>query len=89
MSEEKKAYIRTLIISTEDTCSGRIRLNGHRLWIELLVYDFLTGDNCCDIDDYPESDIEYVCMVWFFEKWMTSEYYKLDNYIYDKNKIKN
>lgn len=80
MSEERKSYIRTLIVSTPNTCSGRTRLDKHRIWIELLVYDFIFKDNCCEIDDYSKDDIEDVCIVWFFEKWMTDIHYNFDDY---------
>lgn len=82
MTEERKDYVRKFIVSTNGTCSGRTRLDRHRLWMELLVWDFLRQeeDKCYEIEDYTESEIEDISIVWFFEKWMNDEYYKLNNY---------
>lgn len=81
MSEERKLYIRELIVSTPDTCSGRTRLKGHRIEIELLIYDsFVYKENCYEVDDYTENDIKDICIVWFFENWIYDEHYKLNDY---------
>ncbi len=81
MSIERKNKATQLIISTQDTCSGRMRLVGHRLWIELLVLTFLYENNDYEIDDFSKEEIEDVCIYWFFEIWCKSEYYKLDDYV--------
>lgn len=83
MNEERKAYIRKFIVQTPGTCGGKTRLDKHRLWIELLISDFLCGDKenkCYAVEDYDELDVEDVCIVWFFEIWIKSEFYNLMDY---------
>lgn len=66
MSIERKNKAKQLIVSTQDTCFGRMRLVGHRLWIELLVLDFLYEHNDYEIDDLSKEEIKDVCIYWFF-----------------------
>lgn len=80
LNEEEKSDIRENIISTHNICSGFNRLRGHRLWMELLVYDYLYGDNFYEIYFYTPEEIEQICAVWFFEIWSTSKYYEYYDY---------
>jgi hypothetical protein len=77
LTENEKAIARQKLVSTQDTCSGLVRLHNHRLWIELVVQDYLSNDPCYEINDYSPKEIENICLVWFFENWMTSDDYKL------------
>jgi len=46
LTKERKDKVKKLVVSTPDVCGGRARLFGHRLEIELIMYDYLSGENC-------------------------------------------
>lgn len=56
MTIERKNKAKNLIVSTQDTCSGMTRLEGYRLWIELIVLDFLYGNNDYGNNHYEIND---------------------------------
>lgn len=80
LTRERKDKVKKLVINTPDTCGGRARLFGHRLEIELIMYDYLSGENCYEINDYTMDDLGDICAVWFFETWMESKYFKMVDY---------
>jgi len=93
LSNERKEQVKKYVVSTADCCGGRPRLDNHRLIIELVMCDYLNGENCYEINDYTMDDLGVkndnllsvkkdnklsdICAVWFFETWMNSEYYKM------------
>jgi len=82
LTNDQKIKFREMVVSNPDRCSGRPCLKNHRLWIELIVFCYLNDDmDMYEIDDYDKEDLENICAVWFFEIWMNSEYYKLDDYV--------
>src|SRR5437868_372587 len=81
MTTNTKEELKKFIVLTPDTCSGKTRLQNHRLWMELIVSDFLYEDNTCyEIDDYDKDTLINICIVWFFDIWVKSEYYDLNDY---------
>ena len=80
LTNERKEQFKQFVVSTADCCGGRPRLDKHRLTIELVICDYLKGENCYEINDYTMDDLADICSVWFFETWMNSQYYKMANY---------
>jgi len=77
LSSEDRSKFREHIVSMP---GGKPILKGHRLWIELVVHDFLSDENTYEIDDYSRGDLENICIVWFFETWMNSKDFQLEDY---------
>lgn len=79
LSEERKKQVKAMVVTTPDVCFGKTRLDGTRIWIELVVYKYFNNE-IEDYEDFKADDTLDAMLVWFFETWMTSEYYTLPDY---------
>ena len=73
LSIERKDVVRSMMVQIPNLCGGRLTLKGHRLEMELVVYERLNEEDCYGISDYTEDELVDVSSVWFFEIYLVDK----------------
>ena len=80
ISEEEKVSLMNNLTVDPKVNGGLLGLKTHKVWVELLVEDYVKRQDTFEIKRPPWSEIEKIIAVWFFDTWIKSRFFDLPDY---------